>query len=169
MVRDIVKRARDPVKSRTVNAEIQTKYKAKLTKLEDDVNLVLEEEKAALVVEKQNLMRASQELLGQDEDNQLPFDPDDPKVKELEEWECSVSRSVVVEESPRSRLTKLFKLKKRSPKMKLKRRTPYHTGKTIEEKTLLERHNYDDDDDDDDVSVDCINSWLLSIFVKVFD
>jgi len=135
----------------------------------DQVRL-LEEEKAALVVEKQNLMRASQELLGQDEDNQLPFDPDDPKVKELEEWECSVSRSVVVEESPRSRLTKLFKLKKRSPKMKLKRRAPYHTGKTIEEKTLLERRNYDDDDDDeDDVSVDCINSWLLSIFVKVFD
>merc|ERR1712013_906966 len=121
---------------------------------------LLEEEKAALVVEKQNLMRASQELLGQDEDNQLPFDPDDPKVKELEEWECSVSRSVVVEESPRSRLTKL---------MKLKRRAPYHTGETIEEKTLLERRNYDDDDDDDDVSVDCINSWLLSIFVKVFD
>jgi len=134
----------------------------------DQVRL-LEEEKAALVVEKQNLMRASQELLGQDEDNQLPFDPDDPKVKELEEWECSVSRSVVVEESPRSRLTKLFKLRKRSPKMRLKRRAPYHTGKTIEEKTLLERHNYDDDDDDDDVSVDCINSWLLSIFVKVFD
>ena len=54
--------------------------------------------------------------------------------------------------------------------MKLKRRVPYHTGKTIEEKTLLERRNYDDDDDDeDDVSVDCINSWLLSIFVKVFD
>merc|ERR1719167_967858 len=46
MVREIVKRARDPVKSRTVNADIQTKYKAKLTKLEDDVNLVLEEEKA---------------------------------------------------------------------------------------------------------------------------
>merc|ERR1711936_1128875 len=46
MVREIVKRARDPVKSRTVNTEVQTKYKAKLTKLEDDVNLVLEEEKA---------------------------------------------------------------------------------------------------------------------------
>merc|ERR1719331_2547242 len=46
MVREIVKRARDPVKSRTVNADIQTKYKAKLTKLEEDVNLVLEEEKA---------------------------------------------------------------------------------------------------------------------------
>ena len=44
--------------------------------------------------EKEKLMRASQELLG---DNQLPFDPNDPKVKELEEWECSVSRSVIVE------------------------------------------------------------------------
>ena len=46
--------------------------------------------------EKEQLVRASQELLGQ-VDNQLPFDPNDPKVKELEEWECSVSRSVVVE------------------------------------------------------------------------
>merc|ERR1712106_670858 len=45
MVREIIKRARDPVKSRTVNADIQTKYKAKLTKLEEDVSKVLEEEK----------------------------------------------------------------------------------------------------------------------------
>ena len=57
---------------------------------------LLEKEKAALVEEKEQLMRASQELLGQ-VDNQLPFDPNDPKVKELEEWECSVSRSVIVE------------------------------------------------------------------------
>ena len=55
---------------------------------------LLEKEKAALVEEKEKLVRASQELLG---DNQLPFDPNDPKVKELEEWECSVSRSVIVE------------------------------------------------------------------------
>ena len=57
---------------------------------------LLEKEKAALVEEKEQLVRASQELLGQ-VDNQLPFDPNDPKVKELEEWECSVSRSVIVE------------------------------------------------------------------------
>ena len=57
---------------------------------------LLEKEKAALVEEKEQLVRASQELLGQ-VDNQLPFDPNDPKVKELEEWECSVSRSVVIE------------------------------------------------------------------------
>ena len=66
---------------------------------------------------------------------------------------------------PRNRLAKLFKLKKRSPKLKL-RRAPYQTGKTIEEKSLLERRHFDDDED---VSVDCVNSWLLSIFVKVFD
>ena len=61
----------------------------------------------------------------------------------------------------------MFKLKKRSPKLKL-RRVPYHqTGRTIEEKSLLERKRFDDDDED--VSVTCVNSWLLSIFVKVFD
>ena len=46
------------------------------------------------------------------------------------------------------------------------RRAPYQTGKTIEEKSLLERRHFDDDEE---VSVDCVNSWLLSIFVKVFD
>merc|ERR1711971_24753 len=138
----------------------------------DHVRL-LEKEKAALVEEKEQLVRASQELLDQVSnqellgkvDNQLPFDPNDPKVKELEEWECSVSRSVIVEDYPRNRLAKLFKLKKRSPKLKL-RRAPYQTGKTIEEKRLLERRHFDDDEE---VSVDCVNSWLLSIFVKVFD
>merc|ERR1712192_73650 len=135
----------------------------------DHVRL-LEKEKAALVEEKEQLVRASQELLDQVSSqelldkvaNQLPFDPNDPKVKELEEWECSVSRSVIVEDYPRNRLAKLFKLKKRSPKLKL-RRTPYHqTGKTIEEKSLLERRHFDDDDEE--VSVDCVNSWLLPIF-----
>merc|ERR1719295_1921468 len=131
----------------------------------DHVRL-LEKEKAALVEEKEQLVLASQELLSSQVDNQLPFDPNDPKVKELEEWECSVSRSVIVEDYPRNRLAKLFKLKKRSPKLKL-RRAPYQKEKSIEEKTLLERRHFDDDDED--VSVACVNSWLLSIFVKVFD
>jgi len=138
-----------------------------LRSTEDHVRL-LEKEKAALVEEKEQLVRVSQELLGQ-VDNQLPFDPNDPKVKELEEWECSVSRSVIVEDYPRNRLAKLFKMKKRSPKLKL-RRASYQAGRTIEEKTLLERRHFDDDDEDDeDVSVACVNSWLLAIFVKVFD
>ena len=58
-------------------------------------------------------------------------------------------------------------MKKRSPKLKL-RRASYQAGRTIEEKTLLERRHFDDDDDED-VSVACVNSWLLAIFVKVFD
>jgi len=46
MVKEIVKRARDPVKSRTVNTDVLTKYKTKLAKLEEDVIRILEEEKA---------------------------------------------------------------------------------------------------------------------------
>ena len=46
MVKEIVKRARDPVKSRTINVDVVDKYKSKLSKLEEDINRVLEEEKA---------------------------------------------------------------------------------------------------------------------------
>jgi len=46
MVKEIVKRARDPVKSRTVNNDIVEKYRSKLAKLEEDVKRVLDEEKA---------------------------------------------------------------------------------------------------------------------------
>merc|ERR1712227_494483 len=46
MVKEIVKRARDPVKSRTVNADVVDKYKKKLVKIEEDITRVLEEEKA---------------------------------------------------------------------------------------------------------------------------
>ena len=76
---------------------------------------------------------------------------------------------IVTQDYPRNRLAKLFKMKKRSPKLKLGRAS-YQAGRTIEEKTLLERRHFDDDDEDDeDVSVACVNSWLLAIFVKVFD
>merc|ERR1712083_348347 len=46
MVKEIVKRARDPVKSRTVNNDVVEKYRAKLVRLEEDITRVLEEEKA---------------------------------------------------------------------------------------------------------------------------
>ena len=46
MVKEIVKRARDPVKSRTVNVDVVEKYKKKLVKLEEDIKRVLEEETA---------------------------------------------------------------------------------------------------------------------------
>ena len=46
MVREIVRRARDPVKSRVVPTEIVDKYRKKLALLEADVKAVLEEEVA---------------------------------------------------------------------------------------------------------------------------
>lgn len=46
IVREIVKRARDPVKARLVPPEIVAKYRSKLANIEPDVNRVLEEEQA---------------------------------------------------------------------------------------------------------------------------
>ena len=42
------------------------------------------------------LIAHGQELLGQDEDNQLPFDPDDPKVKELEELMITIIITTII-------------------------------------------------------------------------
>merc|ERR1711872_384702 len=46
MVKEIVRQARDPVKSRVVPVDIVEKYKKKLVKIEEDITRVLEEEKA---------------------------------------------------------------------------------------------------------------------------
>merc|ERR1719508_103192 len=46
MVKEIIRRARDPVKSRVVPTEVVAKYTDKLAIVEEDVNKVLEEEKA---------------------------------------------------------------------------------------------------------------------------
>merc|ERR1711874_801615 len=46
IVKEIVKRARDPVKSRVVPTDVVAKYKTKVGEVEKDVNRVVEEEKA---------------------------------------------------------------------------------------------------------------------------
>lgn len=56
--------------------------------------------------------------------------------------------------------------KKRSPKLKLRRIAGVEK---VEEKNLLEGKETPFYDDYNDVGVECVNSWLLSIFVKVFD
>lgn len=74
MVREIVRRARDPVKSRTVVGEVQVKYKAKLAKLEEDVALVLEEEKADRELAKcENRAGKLQNRLAGEEDDRAWF------------------------------------------------------------------------------------------------
>ena len=57
----------------------------------------------------------------------------------------------------------MFKMKKRSPKLKLRRTGG---GKGTEERSLLERKEWGEEEL---VSLGCVNSWLLSFFVKVFD
>ena len=57
----------------------------------------------------------------------------------------------------------MFKMKKRSPKLKLRRTGG---GQGTEERSLLERKEWGEEEL---VSLGCVNSWLLSFFVKVFD
>lgn len=92
-------------------------------------------------------------------DSELLFDPNDPKVKELEDWNCSIDKSVLGEETPKRKLKKVFSLKR--------------LNKTDEKHDHLLRDNMNLDDDKDDssevMSADCMNSWMLHLFVKVFD
>jgi len=71
MVKDIVRRARDPVKSRVVPSEIVEKYRKKLATLEADVKAVLEEEGAEKEIAK--LENRANRL-----QNKIQDKPDDP-------------------------------------------------------------------------------------------
>jgi len=74
MVKEIVKRARDPVKSRTVNTDVLEKYKVKLNKLEEDVTRVIEEEKAEREIAKlENRAGKMQNMLDGKEDDRTWF------------------------------------------------------------------------------------------------
>jgi len=92
------------------------------------------------------------------------FDPNDPKVKDLEEWNCSIhERSVLDEETPkRTRsLRKVFSMRKK-------------VRKTVEERKLLSenyslRGSFRNTYREESISMECLKSWLLQIFVKVFD
>jgi len=88
------------------------------------------------------------------------FDPNDPKVKDLEEWNCSIhERSVIEEESPRRKLRKLFSIKR--------------VSKIEERKLISEKYKpqvkYNHKYKEDSMSMVCFKSLLLQIFVKVFD
>merc|ERR1712029_1244958 len=74
MVKEIVKRARGPVKSRTVNTDVVEKYKKKLVKIEEDITRVLEEEKAEREIAKlENRAGKLQNRLNGEEDDRAWF------------------------------------------------------------------------------------------------
>jgi len=83
MVREIVKRARDPVKSRTVNNDVVEKYRAKLAKMEEDVSRVLEEEKGDREIAKlENRAGKMQNLLDGKVDDRTWFQTKEQRKEE---------------------------------------------------------------------------------------
>merc|ERR1712032_1086906 len=113
MVREIVKRARDPVKSRTVNADVQTKYKAKLTKLEDDFNLVLEEEKADRELAKcENRAGKLQNQLAGGEDDRRWFQTKQQRKEEKQALKKKLKDPTFTKQKQKRKAKRARKLKK---------------------------------------------------------
>jgi len=109
---------------------------------------------------KEDLIDTSQEFVKASDLLEKPpdrlFDPNDPKVRELEEWNCSMDRSLIEEETPRGKMKNMFKVKKMS--------------KSREKSLLAEKFGPDETaHEEEGMTVDCFNSWMLQIFVKVFD
>jgi len=109
---------------------------------------------------KEDLIDTNQEFVKASDLMEKPpdrlFDPNDPKVRELEEWNCSMDRSLIEEETPRGKMKNVFKLKKMS--------------KSREKSLLAEKFGPDETaHEEEGMTVDCFNSWMLQMFVKVFD
>jgi len=109
---------------------------------------------------KEDLIDTNQEFVKASDLMEKPpdrlFDPNDPKVRELEEWNCSMDRSLIEEETPRGKMKNMFKVKKMS--------------KSREKSLLAEKFGPDETAlEEEGMTVDCFNSWMLQIFVKVFD
>eukprot|EP00090_Calanus_glacialis_P023273 TRINITY_DN3587_c0_g1_i1.p1 TRINITY_DN3587_c0_g1~~TRINITY_DN3587_c0_g1_i1.p1 ORF type:complete len:681 (-),score=191.69 TRINITY_DN3587_c0_g1_i1:42-2084(-) len=125
----------------------------------EDIEEALDTEKE-LSKSKENLIEANKEFAQASDLMEKPpdqlFDPNDPKVRELEEWNCSMDRSMIEEDTPRGKMKNVFKLKKMS--------------KSRERNLLAEKFGPDDNlQEEEGITVDCFNSWMLQMFVKVFD
>merc|ERR1712128_3273 len=116
-----------------------------------------------LVPPKEELNRVSPEfataatLIDQNPDK--GFDPEDPAVKGIEDWECSnLNTSLESVESRSSKLKSVFKRRR---------------SRSEERKSLLDNrsndNHHEEEDEEEKVSMGCINSWLLYIFIKIFD
>ena len=83
MVKEIIKRARDPVKSRTINTDVVDKYKKKLAKLEEDIKRVLEEETAEREIAKlENRAGKMQNRINGQEDDRVWFQTKQQRLEE---------------------------------------------------------------------------------------
>eukprot|EP00090_Calanus_glacialis_P002195 TRINITY_DN11651_c0_g1_i3.p1 TRINITY_DN11651_c0_g1~~TRINITY_DN11651_c0_g1_i3.p1 ORF type:complete len:901 (-),score=269.17 TRINITY_DN11651_c0_g1_i3:361-3063(-) len=127
----------------------------------EDIEAMIEGKE--LVPPKEELNRVSPEfataatLIDQNPDK--GFDPEDPAVKGIEDWECSnLNTSLESVESRSSKLKSVFKRRR---------------SRSEERKSLLDDrsngNNNEEEDEEEKVSMGCINSWLLYIFIKIFD
>jgi len=88
------------------------------------------------------------------------FDPDDPAVKGLEDWECSnLTTSFDTEESKPSKLKNVFKRMSRTEE----------TRSLLNESLNNNNFEKEREDEDDNFSPGCFGTTLLYIFLKIFD
>merc|ERR1719320_942069 len=125
----------------------------------EDIDEALETRKE-ITKSKDDLISTNQEFVKASDLIEKPpdqlFDPNDPKIRELEEWNCSMDRSLIEEDSPKEKMKNVFKMKKMS--------------KSRDKSLLAERFGPDDETNEDEgLTTDCFNSLMLQIFVKVFD
>jgi len=96
------------------------------------------------------------------------FDPDDPKVKNLEDWECSnLTASMESVEAKKSKFKNVLKRFSRHEETHslLSDNNINHSNNTIKTRGYY----YGDNTDEDQVSPSCIGTSLLYIFLKIFD
>jgi len=128
----------------------------------EDIEAMIEGKE--LVPPKEELNRVSPEfataatLIDQNPDK--GFDPEDPAVKGIEDWECSnLNTSLESVESRSSKLKSVFK----------RRRSRSEERKSLLGNGSTEENMREEEEEEDKVTVGCINSWLLYIFIKIFD
>merc|ERR1719350_304777 len=114
----------------------------------EDIDKALESKKE-VSKSKEDLISTNQEFVQASDMIEKPpdqlFDPNDPKVRELEEWNCSMDRSLIEEDTPRGKMKNVFKLKKMS--------------KSRERSLLAEKFGPDDNvQEEDGITLDCFNS-----------
>merc|ERR550532_1702132 len=89
------------------------------------------------------------------------FDPNDPKVKDLEEWNCSVHEKSIYEEpfqeAPKKRLRRMFSLRKKNKPEELKVLTKMNS--VVRKKSgpvrTINASEYSDKYYDDNVNLEC--------------
>ncbi|XP_029636251.1 probable ATP-dependent RNA helicase DDX27 [Octopus sinensis] len=124
ILKEIVKKAHDPVKARVVPQEVINKYRDKIEQLEDDIKAVekIEKEEKEIQLSEMQLNQINNKLEGTDEQNRKWFQSKKEKIKEKLN-----SRLSKLSEEPISKKSKQLQGMRKS-----KKQTPVSTENRIE-------------------------------------